>query len=171
MPPISVVVSLRLQRPLPPRANEPTEANPPPQLEQLTCWVAPSRIELSTRLVIIWDCCALATLLIEFVMPPTVAVGEERRKKELSVSSSVYLKPPAIGVLASAKASGETEPPFFARTSGMPLPDVCPPRPPTLLIVSRVEPVAFPPLMIIWSPAEPDPLSATFMVMFAPFPA
>src|ERR1700722_2937933 len=149
MPPISVVVSLRLHRPLPPRANEPTEANPPPQLEQLTCWVAPSKIEPSTRFVIIWDCCALATLLIELVMPPTVAVGEETRKKELSVSSSVYLKPPAIGVLVRENAPEATEPPLVASTRGMPLPEVCPPSPPTLLIVNRVEPVAFPPLMMI----------------------
>ena len=113
MPPISVVVSLRLHRPLPPRANEPTEANPPPQLEQLTCWVAPSRIEPSTRLVIIWDCCALATLLIELVMPPTVAVGEETRKKELSVSLERVLETPGDGRVGEREGvRGETEPPF-----------------------------------------------------------
>ena len=74
-------LSLSLHRPEPPSANEPIEANPPPQLEHEICCVAPRRSEPSTRLVIIWDCCALATLLMELVRPATVAVGEDTRNQ------------------------------------------------------------------------------------------
>jgi hypothetical protein len=54
-----------------------------------------------------------------------------------------------MGVLASEKALEDTEPPLVAMARGMPLPEVCPPTPPTLLIVKRVEPLAFPPLIMI----------------------
>jgi hypothetical protein len=42
----------------------------------------------------------------------------------------------------------------------MPAPVVAPPTPPTFLIVSKVEPVALPPLMMILSDAELAPASA-----------
>ena len=38
------------------------------------------------------------------------------------------------------------------------------------LIVSKVVPVALPPLTMIWSAAELDPPSVAFMVMLAPEP-
>jgi hypothetical protein len=69
--------SLSAHRPCAPNASEPNEAKPDPQLEQLICCVAPSRIEVNTRLVMICDCCALATLVTEFVMSATVEVGED----------------------------------------------------------------------------------------------
>ena len=67
---------------------------------------------------------------------------------------------PTTGVLASEKASDEIVPPLVATTIGMPAPVVAPPPPPMFLIVSKVEPVALPPLMMILSDAEFDPPSA-----------
>jgi hypothetical protein len=80
------------------------------------------------------------------------------------------LNPPTTGVLASAKALEAIVPPLVVTTIGMPEPIVWAPDPPTFLIVSRVVPVAVPPLTMIWSAAEPDPPSAAFMTIPAPVP-
>ena len=114
-----------------------------------------------------WD---LAILVTELAMSFCVEVGEETRYQSLLVSSSEYRKPPTTGVLARAKALEAVVPPLATITTGIPLPVVCAPTPPTLWIVRKVEPVAFPPLITSSSEAEPVPPSTVFMVRFAPVP-
>ena len=77
---------------------------------------------MSTLPVMICCCWAFATLVIELAISAGVEVGEETRYQSWLVSSSVYLKPPTTGVLASAKALGAIVPPLTATTSGMPEP-------------------------------------------------
>ncbi len=125
---------------------------------------------MSTLLVMICFCWALAMSVIELAMSAVVEVGEETRYQSSPNSWSVYLKPPTTGVEASAKALGAIVPPLSAMTSGMPGPTVAPPVPPTLWMVSSVVPVALPPLMTIWSDADPIPPSVAFMAILAPEP-
>src|SRR5579871_3415183 len=100
------------------------EPKPELQFEQLICSVAPSRIEVSTRFVIICCCCERATLVTEATMSACVVVGDDTRYQSSPVSVSLYLKPLTTGSDERAKALASMLPPSFAEMSRMPFPVV-----------------------------------------------
>ena len=146
-------------RPCDPSANEPTPAKPPPQSQPLTCSLAPSSSEPSSRVVTILLNCAWARLLTEFwILAAVIAfsglgTGLDIRYQSslLGFSAKAYWNPPAVTGVASLKAVVDVVPPLVTTTTGMPEPVVAAPALLALafLIVSAVVPVAVPPLMMI----------------------